>query len=175
MKKNIRKEIYSAVFLAIGMVLPMFTSQIKEIGDSLLPMHLPVMLCAFLCGGGYGAVIGFILPFFRSAVFGMPPLFPNALWMACEMATYGAVIGLMYGKLKFRGTKGIYFSLITSMLAGRIVWGIVKAILFGLSGKSFAFYAFLTGGFLDAFPGIILQLLLIPFIITVAEKHKSRM
>ena len=66
MKTTTRKLTLSAVFLSIGLVLPLFTMQIKEIGDTLLPMHLPVMLCGILCGYGYGATIGLLLPFLRS-------------------------------------------------------------------------------------------------------------
>ena len=41
-KVNLKKTIFAAMFLSIGIVLPLFTSQIKEIGDSLLPMHIPL-------------------------------------------------------------------------------------------------------------------------------------
>lgn len=54
----------SAMFLAIGLVLPFFTGQIPQIGKMLLPMHIPVLLCGFICGAPYGLAIGFILPFF---------------------------------------------------------------------------------------------------------------
>ena len=41
------------------------------------------------------SIDGFILPFLRSVTFGMPPLFPTAITMAFELATYGLVIGLI--------------------------------------------------------------------------------
>ena len=110
-KQNLQKLVLSALFLSIGMVLPFLTMQIKEIGDSLLPMHIPVMLCGVLCGWQYGAAIGLMLPFLRSACFGMPPLYPNAVWMAAELLTYGLIIGLLYKKLpknlfcKFHGAN----------------------------------------------------------------------
>ena len=63
MKKNIKKLTLSAMFLAMGVVLPFLTGQIKEMGDTLLPMHIPVMLCGLICGGPYGFVVGLILPF----------------------------------------------------------------------------------------------------------------
>ncbi len=167
---RLRKLILSAMFLAIGMVLPMLTMQIKEIGDSLLPMHLPVMLCGLLCGPFFGGFIGLILPFLRSVTFGMPPLYPNAVWMALELAAYGAVIGLVYLLFKKKNTLAVYVSLITAMIAGRIVWGIAKAVLMGLGGKPFTFLMFITGGFADAFPGIIIQLVLIPVIMKIVDK-----
>ena len=125
MKKiKITKLVLSASLLGVGLVLPLLTSQIKEIGDTLLPMHIPVMLCGFLCGANYGFCVGLILPFLRYFIFGMPPIYPNAVWMALELATYGLVVGLLYFNLKTSGLKRVYISLISAMLAGRIVWGI---------------------------------------------------
>ena len=170
-KLHLQKTVLSALFLSIGMVLPLLTSQIKEIGDTLLPMHLPVMLCGFLCGPLYGLCVGAVLPFFRSAVFGMPPMYPNAVWMAAELAAYGFVVGFIYSKFKHKGLLQIYISLIVSMLSGRIVWGIVKLILLGVGKNGFTFAAFITGGFIDALLGIILQLILIPIIVSVLNKY----
>lgn len=160
--QSVRSLVFSAMFLAIGFVLPFLTGQIKEIGDSLLPMHLPVMLCGLVCGWKYGAAVGAMLPLVRSLVFSMPPIYPNAVWMACELATYGLVIGLLYLLLKKKGMLAVIISLVAAMISGRIVWGIVKAILLGVGGRSFTVQAFIVGGFVDALPGIILQFLLIP-------------
>lgn len=169
--KNNRKMIISAVFLALGVVLPFLTGQIKEIGDSLLPMHLPVMLCGIICGWKYGLTVGLILPFLRSVTVGMPPIFPNAVWMALELATYGFVIGFLYNKFPKKQLWWLYCCLITAMISGRIVWGIAKALLLGFGGKAFTFEAFITGGFIDAFAGIVLQLVLIPVIIRLMKKE----
>lgn len=75
MKKNVRNLTMSALFLALGLVLPIFTGQIPQIGSMLLPMHIPVFLCGLICGGPWGALVGLILPLLRSVLFGMPPLF----------------------------------------------------------------------------------------------------
>ena len=173
-KEKTKKLVYSALFLALGLVLPILTGQIKEIGDTLLPMHLPVMLCGLICGYRYGFVVGLILPFLRSLTFGMPPLYPNAIWMAVELATYGIVIGFIYNSRKEHSNKHLLFSLLCGMIAGRITWGITKAILLGLGGKLFTFSAFIVGGFIDSLPGIIVQLALIPVIMTLISKARIR-
>lgn len=171
MKNNALKNmILSAVLLAVGMVLPMLTMQVKEIGDSLLPMHIPVLLCGILCGWQYGGFIGLVLPFLRSVTFGMPPIYPNAVWMAFELAAYGVAIGLVYAAFKKKNILAVYVSLVSAMLLGRVVWGIAKAVLLGVGGKPFTFTAFWVGGFADAVPGIILQLVLIPLLVTVLNK-----
>ena len=54
MNKQIKNITLSAFFLALGLVLPFVTGQIPEIGTMLLPMHIPVLLCGFICGKEYG-------------------------------------------------------------------------------------------------------------------------
>ncbi|MBS7298018.1 MAG: hypothetical protein KIG65_02940 [Eubacteriales bacterium] len=58
-----------------------------------------------------------MLPLLRAVCFNMPPLYPNAIWMAFELAAYG--------------------------------------------------------GFVDAIPGILLQLIVIPLIIRVTDYVKK--
>lgn len=173
-KKQLNNLILAAVFLALGLVLPFLTMQIKEIGDSLLPMHLPVMLCGIMCGGGYGLVVGAVLPILRAFIFGMPPLYPNAIWMSAELLTYGYVVGILYNRFLKKQLWWLYVSLVISMISGRVVWGIVKALLISSSGKVFTFGAFVAGGFIDALPGIILQIILIPLIVLVRNNYQNR-
>lgn len=108
--------------LSLAYILPNFTGNIPQIGNMLLPMHLPTILCGYLCGGPWGAAVGFIAPLMRSAILGMPPPFPTAISMAVEMAVYGFVSGFLYRRLP-KTLGGIYASLISAMLIGRVVWG----------------------------------------------------
>lgn len=62
----VRKLTYSALFLALAMVLPFLTGQIPEIGSMLCPMHIPALLCGFMCGWPWGLAVGFISPLLRS-------------------------------------------------------------------------------------------------------------
>lgn len=167
--KHLRRLTFSAMMIALGMVLPFLTGQIKEIGDSLLPMHIPALLTGFICGPAWGGAVGAILPFLRSVAFGMPPIYPQAVWMACELAAYGFFAGIFYFIPKRLRDKGyyVYVCLIGAMLAGRIVWGAAKAILLGIAQKPFTIEAFIIGGFVDALPGIILQILIVPAIVLI--------
>ena len=162
--KDMKKMILSALFLAMGMILPFFTGQIPAIGSRLLPMHIPVLLCGFVCGWQYGLTVGIILPIFRSLIFTMPKMMPTAIAMAFELAAYGAVAGILYTKLPKKKIS-IYISLITAMLAGRLVWGLVSIPLYGIAGGSFSFAIFIAGAFTNAIPGIILQIIVIPAIV----------
>ena len=159
----------SAMFLALAFVMPFLTGQIPEIGSKLCPLHIPVLLCGFVCGWPWGLMVGFIAPLFRSLTLGMPPLFPTALCMAFELATYGAMTGWLYQILP-RKKVSIYVSLLMAMVIGRVVWGIVMYACMGVSGGSFTFNAFLAGAVINAIPGIIVQIVLIPVLIMVLEK-----
>ncbi len=167
---NTKRIVFSAMLLALGIVLPFFTGQIPEIGKMLLPMHLPVMLCGLLCGWGFGAGIGFVLPLLRSLLFGMPMLYPNAVAMAFELAAYGLVIGLIYSCISKKNVLSVYLALIPAMLAGRLVWGTAEVILLGLGGQAFTLAAFWLGAFATALPGVILQLILIPSVMLLLQK-----
>ncbi len=160
----------SAMFLAVGIVLPFLTGQIKQIGTMLLPMHIPVLLCGFICGWQYGLIVGLILPIFRSMLFSMPVLFPTAVAMAFELATYGAVAGLIYFRSRWKCVIALYRSLIIAMLSGRVVWGIVQMLLLGIRGNRFTWQMFFAGAFLNAIPGIVLQLVFIPVVMVALNR-----
>jgi len=168
--KSTKHLVLTALFLALGIVLPFLTGQIPEIGSMLLPMHLPVLLCGFVCGWPYGLAVGFITPLLRSLLFGMPPMFPKAVAMAFELAAYGALAGLFYRLLPLKNTLRIYLSLIGSMLGGRIVYGLVCIPLMGLARVPYSFAIFFTSAFTEALPGIVVQLLLIPALLLALQK-----
>lgn len=162
MQSLTKKLILPALFLAIGLVLPFLTGQIPQIGQMLLPMHIPVLLCGFICGWQAGAVVGFVLPLLRSLMFGAPAFYPMATGMAFELAAYGLVAGLVYGLSKWKCLLSLYRSLVIAMLAGRVVWGVVQTIQLGVFGSGFTLQMFLAGAFINAIPGILAQLILIP-------------
>ena len=153
------------MFLAIGQILPFVTGQIPEIGKMLCPMHLPVLLCGFICGPRYAAIIGFICPLMRSVLFNMPIMYPSAIGMAFELMTYGLISGLLSEKWGNRSYRDIYAALIIAMIAGRVIWGIAQIVLLGIKGNTFTMSAFLSGAIVNAIPGIILQLILIPLLV----------
>jgi len=170
MRKQTKDLTLSAMFIAIGLVLPMITGNIPQIGSMLLPMHIPVFLCGLICGWQYGLAVGAILPLMRSFLFGMPPLFPVAIAMTFELATYGFVAGFLYNRSKWQCVIALYRSMLLAMLAGRIVWGAAEVVLLGLSGSAFTWQAFMAGAILNAIPGIVIQLTLIPALMVALDK-----
>lgn len=173
MNKNSTKKItVSAMLFALGLVLPFLTGQIPQIGSMLLPMHIPVFLCGLICGWKYGLFVGFAVPLVRSLLFGMPPIYPTATAMAFELATYGFVSGLVYYRKDYRCIKALFKAMFTAMIAGRLVWAMAMVVLLGMKGNVFTFQAFVAGAFLNAVPGIILQIFLIPTVMVALDRTK---
>lgn len=95
-------------------------------------------------------------------------MYPTALAMAFELAAYGALTGLFYNRLA-KKPLNTYIALGIAMIGGRVIWGIISAILYGMAGQPFEFAIFIAGAFTNAIPGIILQLIVIPILIMALE------
>ena len=96
MANKVNKLVYASLLLALTLVLPFLTGQIPQVGTMLSPMYLPVLLCGFLCGWPWGMVVGITAPILRSVLFAAPVMYPMAVCMAFELATYGFVSGYLY-------------------------------------------------------------------------------
>lgn len=166
---RIQKLTLAAVCLALCLALPFLTANIPEIGNALCPMHIPVFLCAFVCGPWWAMGVGAMAPLVRFLLVGMPPLFPTGLAMCFELAAYGLIAGLMYARLP-RKTQYIYVSLLCAMLGGRIVWGVARVLMSGVSGAAFTWAAFMAGAFTNAIPGMVVHVLLIPVIVLALRR-----
>lgn len=169
--KQLVKMILAGLFLALAYVMPFLTGQIPQYGSMLCPLHIPVLICGFICGWPWGLAVGFIAPLLRSLTLSMPPLFPTAVCMAFELATYGAVAGLMHRILP-KKKPFIYCSLLTAMVSGRIIWGIAMMVCMGIKGNAFTINAFLAGAFFNAIPGIIIQIIVIPIVVMLLDNPK---
>ncbi|KAF5073944.1 ECF transporter S component [Oscillibacter ruminantium] len=169
-KKHIQRLVLAAMFLALGIVLPFLTGQIPQVGSMLLPMHLPVLLCGLICGWKYGGAVGLVLPLLRYVMFGMPPIFPTGIAMTFELAAYGAIAGFLYNRSKWQCVFALYRSLLIAMAGGRIIWGVVRVLLTGVAGEAFTWQMFMAGAFLNAIPGIVLQLVFIPVLMVALDR-----
>ena len=169
-KQTTQNFVLAAMFMALGLVLPFLTGQIQQIGNMLLPMHLPVLVCGLICGWQYGAAVGFVLPLLRFALFGMPPIYPMGVSMAFELAAYGFLVGWLYSHSRWQCIISLYRCLLAAMVGGRLVWGAVRVLLSGVAGQAFTWEMFLSGALLTAIPGIVLQLTLIPALMLALDR-----
>ena len=158
----VQRMTLSALLMALGLALPLLTGQLPQIGSMLLPMYLPVLLCGLWCGWPWGLAVGLLTPLVRSLLFAMPPMIPTALTMCLELAAYGAFSGLIYSRLPQK-PGSIYIALICAMLLGRLVWGLASLLVHALLTQNpFTLSAFWAGAFVKSWPGMIVQLVLIP-------------
>lgn len=166
---QIRKLVYTAICISLGLLLPMVNKiPGANLGAILLPMHIPVLLAGFLCGIPYATFCGLILPLLNFVLTGMPPIYPVGISMMFELGAYGCITAVLY-----RVTKGnVFVSLLGSMVGGRIVMGIANTILWGMKGNTYGLSVFLTSAFVNALPGITIQLIIIPIILYSLKKAK---
>jgi hypothetical protein len=140
---------------------------IPDAGSVMLPMHIPVLLCGLICGWQYGLLCGILGPLVSSLVTGMPPaaILPG---MMVECGMYGCVGGLLMERI-FTGSlyADLYLCLPVAMLAGRVISGIVKALIL-TPGLSFTAWA--TASFVTALPGICIQLVLLPTLVVALTR-----
>lgn len=167
---RIKQLVVSALFLALALVLPFLTGQLQQIGNMLCPMHLPVLLCGFVCGWPWGLAVGIVAPVMRSLIFTMPAM-ASAVPMAVELGVYGLCTGLLYHVFP-KKVPFIYLNLLCSMAAGRVVWGLFSAVLAGVNNTPFGLEVFFTKAVVNAIPGIILQILLVPVLVMALRKAK---
>lgn len=170
-KNTTLRLVFSALFLALSIILPTVISMgSQQLGQTLLPMHIPVMLAGFICGTPYGLAVGFIAPLLKSILTGLPVM-SSAVSMAFELATYGALCGFMY-KLFPKKIGFIYPTLIISMILGRIVNGFISYLIATSAENEFILESFITLTTVKALPGIIIQIAIIPLIIIALRKTK---
>lgn len=173
-KINVKLLVTAALLLALAMLLPQLFGRIQALGSKFLPMHIPVILCGFICGIRYGGICGLCAPLLCSAFFGMPPLFPMAVSMAVELCFYGISAGVVRWLFNKYNPKikiaFLYAGLVFVMLVGRIAYGVTMLLIMSLQGKGYAFEVFLSASVLSAIPGIAVQLVLIPVILMALSK-----
>lgn len=166
---SVKKMTLSAVCVALCVVLPIAFHSIPDAGSVLLPMHIPVLICGMICGWPYGLMCGLMGPLLSSVLTGMPPVaYLPAMMVECGV--YGLVSGLMLGFVRTKSTYAdLYISLVTAMLAGRVVSGIAKALIFT---PGMAMSAWVTVSFITALPGILIQLVFLPTVVFTLMKAR---
>ena len=161
-KKILYRLIITAVCVALCLVLPIALHAIPNAGNIFSPMHIPVLLCGMVCGWQYGLLCGLTGPLLSSLITSMPA-FANLPFMMVELAVYGAVSGFLVKLLhKQKSLLRLYVPLLTAMLSGRVVAGILRAIVFAGEGYGLSLWA--TAYFVTTFPGILLHLILVPIL-----------
>ena len=168
MNQKTKNLTLASMCLAIGVILPQAFHAVANAGSIFLPMHIPVLVCGFICGPFYGFIVGLLTPFISHIIFSMPPTAMLGQ-MLVELATYGLCTGLLNKIIKINNELiKNYVVLISSILIGRIIYGLCNALIF--KANSYSLSIWLMAAFVTSLPGIIIQLLIIPFLIKSLNK-----
>lgn len=163
-----KQIVLTAMFIAIGVILPQAFHAIPNAGSIFLPMHIPVLVSGFAVGPLFGCLCGIFTPLLSHLIFGMPPA-PILPQMICELSMYGLMCGLLWKYVKIENQLAkIYVTLIGAMLIGRVVYGIMNALVF--KAGAYSLQMWLSAAFVTALPGIAIQLILIPLLISRLQK-----
>lgn len=163
-QNSVKNLAFSALCLALGILLPQAFMRDPSLGQVFLPMHLPVLLCGLICGWQYGGVCGAAVPILCSLLFSRPSMYPMAVAMMFELCAYGFLSGLLFKKFN------VNISLVGAMLAGRAVYGVVNWMLLASAGKSFTLSMFMSNAFVIGLPGIAIQLAVIPLVVSALAR-----
>jgi len=170
---KVRDITITAMFTALGVIVPIIFHSVEMFGRIFLPMHITVILAAMLTGPYFGGICAVLTVLISSFVTGMPPIYPTGLIMVFELAAYALVSGftlrLLHNKTKI--IINLYISLISAMILGRIVLGVFSVIFIGMLGNGYSLAAFISSAFVTALPGIIIQLVIIPWLIFFIRKN----
>jgi len=163
-----RWSTYTALYLALTVVLSFGFHMFGYAGRVFLPMHVPVLLAGFLVGPGCGFVVGLLSPSLCHLLMGMPPTYAVPL-MSMELPIYGLAAGVIYSKMRWN----IYVAMIVAMILGRLMFGLGLFVLgmFMELPYTAAFFFSIGGPILTGLPGIVLQLFLIPLVVTAVKRH----
>ncbi len=164
----VKQSVITAVCIALCVVLPMALHSIPQAGMIYSPMHIPALICGLVCSWPYAIACGIIGPVLSSVITGMPDITTMPSMMV-ELVCYGVVASLLMKCVHTKKTiADVYISLVGSMLSGRIIAGIVKALIFARGTMTITTWA--TAYFVKCLPGIAIHLIVIPIVFIALEK-----
>lgn len=143
--------IFSAVFTAGAVSVPWFLHRFNLAGPQFLPMHFFIFIAGFLFGWRMGLVTALSGILISYNLTYLPPMaiLPQVM---LELAVYGLAIGILREK-----NLNIWVSLFGAMALGRLA-RILFIIVFTPQMSALKFIEI-------SWPGIILQLAIIPLIV----------
>lgn len=153
---EIKYYVFSLFFVGLAVFVPLTLHQFHLAGPKFLPMHFFVMISGFLFGWRTGLFVGVLSPLMSYSISHMPPLaiLPETI---LELAFYGFIIGVLRER-KFN----IWISLFFAMILGRLA-RLLFVFILGFQTNPIEY-------FLVSWPGVVLQIIFIPFIIYLLQK-----
>jgi hypothetical protein len=161
------KEItLTALFITLGVILPIVFHQFALAGRIFLPMHIPIFLAGIFVGPVGGLIVGLLCPILSFLLTGMPPPYAVPL-MSMELPIYGFSIGILIKWIKLP-----VLSLFISMILGRLAFGLGLFILGQFLSLPYGPEALIKVSIITGLPGIAIQLILIPLLMETMQLAK---
>jgi thiamine transporter ThiT len=172
---DVRSYLLTFIFIALSILVPWGFHQFHLAGATFLPMHIFVLMAGLMFGWRAGLIVGLVTPLSSNIISGMPVLeiLPQ---IVVELSTYGLVAGVLREKLKI----GVIWSLLGAMVAGRlalflyivITYLIIREVYSPL-GLEASPIASVWASIRQGWPGIVIQLILIPSVIWLVTKFTN--
>lgn len=166
---TIKTQVLATLLALIGSVaIPQMLHVISpDLGGSLLPMHLPVILVGLLAGPYAGLSAGLLGPLCSFALSGMPGM-AMLPFMMIELAVYGLSAGLLRNaKLPVIG------KVVAVQLAGRLVRAIaILTAVYGFNSEAVQ-VSVIWNSIVKGLPGLALQWVLLPIIVFWVDKRNK--
>lgn len=137
------------------------------LGETFLPMHLPIILVGLLAGPYAGVAAGALGPLASFALSGMPgaAMLP---FMMVELAAYGLFAGLLRGN-----RMPTFGKVLVVQVAGRVVRALAVLLAVFAFGDTAVAVASIWTSVVSGLPGLILQWALIPLIMFWVDNRTS--
>jgi riboflavin transporter FmnP len=173
---DIRSYVFTAIFVALAVLLPWVFHQYHLAGPTFLPMHIFVLIAGLVFGWRAGLIVGLLSLLASYTISGMPALqiLPQT---TAELSTYGLVAGILRERFNLR----VIWSLLGAMVAGRLalclaVLGIYYSVgeIYSPLGLEAKPLSVLLSVVKQGWPGIVIQLALIPATIWLGEKLTTK-
>lgn len=137
----------------------------NALGETFLPMHLPIIFAGLMAGPYAGVIAGAAGPLVSYALTGMPgaAMLP---FMMIELAVYGLAAGLL------RNVKmPVLAKVVIVQFAGRAVRALaILAAVYGLGSEAVQ-PAVILNSVAAGLPGLVLQWCLLPLLVFWVEKR----
>lgn len=154
------------ILTVLGVIFPYIFHIFGSVGRVFLPMHFFVMIGAYILSPFYALIITISIPIISSFVTGMPIVYPILPILIAELTTYTLTIS-------FLKKKGLYFSLIVSMITGRVAATLIVSMLVKTMGLAMNPIRYIESSIITGLPGIIFQIIIVPIIVSLINNHSS--
>ena len=161
--RNVRLSIALSL---LGVIFSYVFHNVGGLGRVFLPMHVFVMIGAYILSPFYAISIAALIPIMSSIITGMPIIYPILPILIVELFTYTLIIV----SLK---KKGLYLSFILAMIGGRVAATFTVLLLVEIMGLGMHPIRYIESSIITGLPGIIFQIIIIPMIVTLIDNHLS--